>query len=227
MSIQVTVSDLQERVRIDCGLPAYTSSTNITSTYVLDFIRRSAQKLAGLIQQSGAGEHYLTLNTDLATVANIPVVSLPTNTIDVVRLAMLFDGDREMQLHVAPLGDWDPDNHYWGTDTVPSYRVIGNTITLFPTPTGVRTIRCYYTVGFTVSSTSDTLALRPNWDEYIVANTCVLVRNRQKEDATEFLRSLAMCEAAITSQLKRDRAGIRQVRDVREPVFGRRSWWFR
>jgi hypothetical protein len=104
------------------------------------------------------------------------VVSLPTNTLDVIRLAIVDSGGMETQLSVAPLDSWNPDNTWWATDTTPYYRVMGNTITLFPTPNSVRTLRLFYTVGFAVTATSDILALRPNWDEYIVAYASMLAR---------------------------------------------------
>lgn len=229
MSMLVTVSDLQERFRVDCDLPAFTTETHVTTSNALDFVKRSAQKLAGLIQEAGASEQYLTLNTTLSTVADVPVVSLPANTADVIRVALVLDGDREVQLQVAPLDDWNPDQVNWDNNFIPWYRVIGATLTLFPTPTAVRSLRVYYTVGFTVTSTSDVLALRSNWDEYIVANCCVLVRNRQNKAGQEFLLERDNAERAIVRQLKRDRAGVRQVRDLRNdwrPELRRRGYYW-
>lgn len=229
MSLLVTVAELEERVRVQCDLPAFTTDTHVTTAMILDFVKLSAQKLAGLIQEAGADEQYLTLSTSLATVADIPVVSLPANTADVIRLAMVVGGDREVQMSIAPLDWWDPGPAFWiEPENVPMYRVLGNTITLFPTPTSVRTIRAYYTVGFTVTSTSDILALRSNWDEFIVQDCCVRARNRQNKDASEFRAERAEAEAAIRRQLLRDRAGVHQVRDVRGvPYDGRRrpGWW--
>lgn len=231
MSLLVTVSELQERVRTQCDLPAYTTETHVTTAMILDFVKLSAQKLAGLIQEGGADEQYLTLSTELTTVPNVPLVSLPVNTADVIRLAMVVDGnDREVQMSVAPLDWWDPGPAFWlEPSNVPMYRLLGNTISLFPTPTTERTIRAYYTVGFTVSSVSDTLALRSNWDEFIVQDCCVRVRNRQGKDASEFRAERAEADAAIRRQLLRDRAGVSQVRDVRPHVFDscRRHgrWW--
>lgn len=215
MSMLVTVSDLQERFRVDTDIPTFSADTHVTTTDALDFVKRSASKLAGLIQEAGASEQYLTLNTTLSTVADVPVVSLPANTADVIRVALVLDGDREVQLNVAPLDDWNPDQVNWDNNFIPWYRVIGATLTLFPTPTAIRSLRVYYTVGFTVTSTADVLALRSNWDEYIVANCCVLVRNRQNKAGQEFLLERDRAESAIVRQLKRDRAGVRQVRDVR------------
>jgi hypothetical protein len=215
MSMLVTVAELQERFRVDTDIPAFSADTHVTTTNALDFVKRSASKLAGLIQEAGASEQYLTLNTTLNTVADVPVVSLPANTADVIRVALVLDGDREVQLNVAPLDDWNPDQVNWDNNFIPWYRVIGATLTLFPTPTAIRSLRVYYTVGFTVTSTADVLALRSNWDEYIVANCSVLVRNKQNKAGQEFLLERDRAEAAIVRQLKRDRAGVRQVRDVR------------
>lgn len=229
MSTIVTVSDLQERFRVDTDILAFTTDTHVTTAMALDFVKRSAQKLAGLIQEAGASEQYLTLNTTLSTVADVPVVSLPANTADVIRVALVLDGDREVQLQVAPLDEWNPDQVNWDNNFIPYYRVMGATLTLFPTPTAVRSLRVYYTVGFTVTSTSDVLALRSNWDEYIVANCCVLVRNRQNKAAQEFLLERDRAESAIVRQLKRDRAGVRQVRDLRcnwRPEMRRRGFYW-
>lgn len=225
MSITVAVSELIERTRIDCGLPAYSTNTNITSAAVLDFTKRSAQKLAAYVQQLGADQHYFTLNTELSTIADIPIVSLPTNALDVVRIALVLDSTREVQLSVAPLDWWDPDPNYWDQNRVPMYSVQGNTITLYPTPTSVQTLRLYYTVGFTVTATSDTLALRPNWDEFITNSTNIMVRNAQEKACPEFMDAFDRAAAAIATQVRRDRAGVRQVRDVRDPWAGRPNWY--
>src|SRR5688572_3438947 len=135
MSMLVTVSDLQERFRVDTDILAFSTDTHVTTAMALDFVKRSAQKLAGLIQEAGASEQYLTLNTTLSTVADVPVVSLPANTADVIRVALVLDGDREVQLQVAPLDEWNPDQVNWDNNFIPYYRVMGATLTLFPTPT--------------------------------------------------------------------------------------------
>lgn len=230
MSVLVPVSDLIERVRQDCDLPTFDANTHVTATAVLDYIRRGASKLAGLIQEAGASEQYLTLSTTLTTVPNIPVVSLPANTNDVQRLAIMIDSNREVQLEVAPLDGWDPGPAWWNDPwQVPMYRLIGNTVTLFPTPTTARSIRAYYTVGFTVTATSDILSLRPNWDEVIVAYACIMARNRQNKDASEFRAAYAEATDSVRRQARRDRNAIHQIRDVRADGFGpvgRRGWYW-
>ena len=225
MSILVAVSELQDRTRIDCGLPAYSADTNVTTTDILDFVKRSAQKLSGYVQSLGADQHYFTLNTNLSTVANVAVVSLPANTLDVERIALVLEGTREVQLKVAPLDWWDPTPSYWDANRIPMYSIQGNTITLYPTPTAVNTLRVYYSVGLTVTASADILALRPNWDEYIVQSCNIFVRNRQEKACPEFMDAFDRAQSNIARQIKRDRGGIRQVRDVREPFFDRPHWY--
>jgi hypothetical protein len=230
--ILVQVADLIERSRVDCGLPAYSTGTNITSAMILDFVKRSAQKLAGLIQQQGADQQYFTLTTTLTTSAGVAQVSLPANSLDVVRIAKVTSNG-EIMLCPADLGEWDPTPGYIASSDldVPRYSVQGNAIVLFPTPVSVYDLRVYYTSPFTVVTTADYLSIGPSWDEWIVASCNVMIRNRQKESAQEFTQSLGLAEAAIVSQLRRDRAGPRQIRDVRAPVFdygGRPRvgrWW--
>ena len=231
MSILVQVSELVERSRLDCALPTYGTETLITSAAVLDYVKRAAQKLAAFVQANGADQQYFTLNTTLATVADVAVVSLPVNTLDVQRIAMITDGTNEIMLSAAPLDGWDPSPSFLASLdwAVPRYSIQGNTITLYPTPTSVRTLRVYYTVGFTVTALVDYLALRPFWDEYITACVNILIRARQEKDATEFLRAKAEAEQAIVMSLRRDRAGVHQIRDVREPWPGGLHrlgrWW--
>lgn len=216
MSVLVLVSDLIERVRLDCEQPTFDANTHVTATAALDFIRRSASKLAGLVQEAGASEQHLTLSTTLTTTANVATVSLPANTIDVIRLAMVIDSNREAVMELASMEDWDPGPAWWNDPwSVPRYRLIGGTVTMFPTPSTARAIRAYYTVGFTVTATTDLLALQPNWDEYIVANACVLVRNRENKDASEFRAALAEADGAIRRQIRRDKNAVHVTRDVR------------
>ena len=219
MAILVPVSTLHERTRQDCDLPTYTTNSNVTLATILDYTQRAGQKLAALIQQHGSDEKYLTLSTTLATTANVATVTLPSNTLDVERVSMVIDANRETLMYPAPLEDWSPGTTMLDPEQVPSYRVIGNTITLFPTPTTARTLRVYYSVGFTVSSTSDILSLRPNWDEFIVQYQNMLVCLRQGKSPDAFKQFFADAGIAIMSQLKRDRAGPRQVRDLRHDVI--------
>jgi hypothetical protein len=215
VAILVPVSTLHERTRVDCDLPTYTSNSNITLAMILDYTQRAAQKLAAHIQQYGSDEKYLTLSTTLTTTPSVATVTLPTNTLDVERVSMVIDTNRETLMYPAPLEDWSPGTTMFDPEQVPSYRVIGNTLTLFPTPTTARTLRVYYSVGFTVSSTADVLALRPNWDEFIVQYQNMLVSLRQGKATGQFQQFFADAGLAIMGQLKRDRAGPRQVRDLR------------
>lgn len=223
MAILVQVSTLHERTRVDCDLPTYTTNSNVTLATILDYTQRSAQKLAALIQQYGSDEKYLTLSTTLTTTPSVATVTLPSNTLDVERVAMVIDANRETLMFPAPLEDWSPGTTLYDPDQVPSYRVIGNTLTLFPTPTTARTLRVYYSVGFTVSSTSDVLALRPNWDEFIVQYQNMLVCLRQGKSPGQFQQFFGDAGLAIMGQLKRDRAGPRQVRDLRDDAI-MQSW---
>jgi hypothetical protein len=221
MSFTVLVSELQEQVRLDCGLPVYTTNTNISTALILDFVKRSARKCYAIAQRAGADQHYFTTQSSLSTVVGVATVALPSNAQDVVRVAMVDTQGREVMLEPAALDDWDPTAQGMSAylDIVPRYRVIGDTIKLFPTPQTVRTLRVDYTIGFTVASTASSLAVRPFWDEYMVANCCVLVRNRQSQACPEFITERDAAAGAITQTIKRDRAGPRQIRDVAPNFF--------
>lgn len=224
----VLVSAIQERVRQICDLPTFTTNSPITSACILDFVKVAAELLAALVGEAASAELYFAAPTQLSTQAGVGFVSLPTGFTSLVRLSWQRTSLEDIALDVASADFFEDWPNGWSS-VVPRYRLIGETIQLFPTPTAVYTLNAYYSTGLSPTAASDQLVLRAGWDLWIALQTAMLVRVRQQKDASDFAVLLGKSEADIRRQLKRDRFGVRRVRDVRSggdhgyPRNGR--WW--
>jgi hypothetical protein len=228
MSQLVTVSTLTERVRTLCDLASYTTNTGVTTAAILDLIKTSFSELAAIVKEYTT-EQLLTTSGTLTTTASVSTVSLPTNFSDLVRIAWQKDSTTEIDLEKANSDQFlaTPQGGYssgWDGYGVIRYRLMGPaTIELFPTPDAAYTLRLYYTTGIYVTSTSDVVMMRDGWDQWVVFNTCGLVRMRQQKTAEDpgpgsFFAQRDKKEADIRRQLKRDKFGINRIKDVRDPL---------
>jgi hypothetical protein len=219
MSQIVAVSTLQERVRVLCGLPAFSTTSAVRTSDILDFLQASCAMLGGIVKER-AGENYLGASGTLMTQADVPWVSLPTQCSDVLRLSWQKSASEEIPLERATVDELQAYPNRWSGDQTPRYALVGNTIELFPTPDAAYTLRIYYTTGIYVTSTSDQFVCRDWWDQWIVMQACRFVRATQQKDGAEFIGMQAEAESKIRSQLKRDHFGVRRVRDLRGTPYG-------
>ncbi len=232
MSQSVTVSTLVERVRQLCDLPPFTTDTPVTSAAILDLIRTSLSMLGGIVREY-SDEELLTTSSLLSTQANVPVVSLPVAFSDLVRLSWVKSDTIELLLDRAGVQEWSPNTwgawSSWDGNGVPKYRVMGaNVIELYPTPTAVYSLRAYYSTGIYVSSTGDVVTMRDGWDQWVVFNTCALVRQRQQKSAEDpgpggFIAQRDYVEQSIRRQMKRDRWGSAKIQDKRSRAWDPRT----
>lgn len=238
MSQAIAVSTIQERVRVMCGLPVFTTNTTITSAAMLDFIKVAVSLLAGIVKEASS-ELYFAEATTVETVADLPMVSFPSNNFsDLIRLAWQKDENTEVPIERATLEEMSAGASSSGWADVntgrPKYRLLGQTIELYPTPDAVYTLNVHYSTGLYPTSTTSTMVCRDGWDQWMALQTCVLVRAAQTRDASDFNTLLYGADwqsgltAAIKRQLPRDRAGIHQARDVRgmESPLNRPRWPF-
>lgn len=209
----VLVSDIQERVRTLCDLPAYTTTTPITSAMILDYVTVSANLLGALVKEASS-EMYFVSSSTLTTTAGVAFVSVPSGFADLLRLSWQKSSSQDIPLDVADVDAFDAYPQAWG-NRVPQYRLIGQTIQFYPTPDAAYTLNCYYSTGLRPTSASDSLVLRDGWDLWIGLQAAVFVRMRQQKEASDITAMLGKVESDLKRQLHRDRFGPRQVRDLR------------
>lgn len=218
MAVPFAVSDVQESVRVRCGLPAYTTNTNITTAMILAMVQESARDLSGLLNEM---DWYFVTTDALATLANIPLVSLPTNFAQLLRLTWDRDANWRYDIPLANLEQVPTSPAVSWESCLPSYRLVGNTLEFFPTPTAVYALELRYSTGAFVASAADTLYGQVGWDTWIVYNCCCIVKQRQGEDYAAFAAERDRKMLEIRGQ-RRDHSGVKQPRDVR---FGERNGW--
>lgn len=215
MARLVQLSTLRDRVITLCDLPAVLdTTTSPTAAQILDLLQASCSMLSGIIREHpGASFHFADSDT-LTTSAGIASVSLPTAASELLRVSWIRDSDSETMLVPATIEGMRDRPAGWDSATVPSYRVVGQTIELFPTPEAAHSIKVYYSTGLYPSAITSYVWCMDGWDQWIAVHTSTLVRARQQRACPELDMMLAQTGQSIRSQFRRD-YGVSRVRDLR------------
>lgn len=214
MGISFVCSDLIEDVRLRAELPAYSTSTSVRTADILYWIKRSLQRLSGVIATSGDTAQ-LSVETTLTTTAGVDMVSLPTNMQALVSLYYVRDSSYEIPLErLNPDELGDVEHRDWDGE-VPRYSLKSESIQLRPVPAGAYTLRVEYVTGLIVTASSDTVTLYSGWDEWVVLDTSIKVKQRLQQPYEELYREREKVEAEIRRQVDRDRFRGAVVRDLR------------
>ncbi len=232
--LQVTRASLEEEVRQRTDLPAYGSDSPITQTEIALMVEKSLNRLGALVNQH-YGEGYFTETATLTTSAGFSLVSLPQDFETLLRVSWARDSNSpNVPLSLASVDDWDAYPSAWGSlgwggcPSAPMYRLGGSTIELFPTPDAAYTLSIHYTTQLAFSGTTPAVQLRQGWEDWIVCDVAIRVRQRQQKDASEFTQERMLLEDKIIQQAKRDNYSPRQIRDVRSADrwcrHGRNRW---
>lgn len=230
MSQQVTANTLLERARKLCGLPEFTTETIVSTADALDLLQESCALLGAIVKEA-SGQNYLSAYTALTTIPSVDIVSLPAQCSDLLRLSWLRSEDEEIDLVRARREEYRSYPNEWNGSITPYYTLLDNVIHLFPTPDAAYALRVYYNTGLYVTTTSDTFILRDYWGTWITMQLCRFFRMTQQIPAMDFEAQQAEAEAKIRGQLRRDKFGIQQARDVRgtrtlDRIRSRLPWTF-
>ena len=229
MSIAIAVQDIVNRVAYRCELPTFTVDTNTSSTDVLMLVQESTRRLSGIMGDLSDEAYFATTGT-LATVANIPVVSVPANFGNLLGIHWVQTDGTPVLLRQANQEEIGPSQtNGWNNIEAPTYKLTANTIEFFPPPDSVETIKVRYTTGLFVTSLADTLQAALGWDTWVVLDVACVVRQRQDKDYSALSAEKGLIEREIRTQARRrDRAGFATVRDVRHEVsLQEQPWWWR
>lgn len=215
MSVSVLVSEVIERARQRCALPAFSATTFVTSTEVLDMVKASCQRLSAIVDEAW-GENYFTTSGTLTTTAGLEYVSLPANFASLLRIAWVKSDTDHVMLRAASVDDWSPSVQTWDSCGGPRYRITGNTIEFWPLPDDAHTLKIYYSTGIFITATTDTIQTRNGWDEWLVLDLRIKILDKYDQDWTGIAAMQAKVEHDIRAQLTtRDRGAVHQVRDLR------------
>ncbi len=225
----VRISQIRDRVRALCDLPTLTSQTSPTNATMLDLIQTSCSQFAGFVRSTADGSLHFVESVNLQTVSNFSRISLPTDCQSVTRLSWMKDGSNEVQLKLADIESMTNVPSMSWDSKIPTYKILGQTIEFYPTPTAEYDIRLYYSGSLAPQTYDSYIWCMDGWDQYITLQTCIYVRMRQQKKADDFQASLAQVAAQITKQLRRD-INFSTIRDVRsnaiyDHISDRRYLW--
>jgi hypothetical protein len=225
VAVPFLVTDIQERVRVRCGLPTFTANTNITIDMILSMVQESARDLSGLLNEM---DWYFVDNEPLTTTASVHSVSLPSNFAQLLRLTWTRDANWIYDVPLANLEQVPAASVLNWENCPPSYRLVGDALWFYPVPTAAYNLDMLYSTGAFLADASATLMGQVGWDTWIVYNCCCIVKQRQDEEYGAFAQERASKLLEIRGQ-RRDHAGVKQPRDVR--YSGRGMWpswqWWR
>lgn len=227
MSVPFSVVDIQERVRVRCDLPTFTTNTKITTAMILAMVQESARDLSGIMNDA---EWYFVTTAQLNTVAGVPYVSLPLNFAAMQRLCWQQSSNVVIELEPANMEYVHPTEAGLQWESCrPKYRLVGNTLEFFPTPQAVYALELRYSTGVFIASAADTLMGQVGWDTWIVYNCCCIVKQRSGEDYSAFAAERERIERKIENK-RRDPNGVTQPRDMQgcaDNPFVRDAFWWR
>lgn len=225
MSVSVTVAELISDVETRCALPVCTASTNVTAAAILRMVKQSAERLTAKFTRK-FGDNYFATEGTITTTGNQSFSTLPANFQTLLK-AYWVTGGKGVPLEMAEVDDWTPANlepQAWPSNTgldgllsTPvKYRLQGNRIVFYPCPNAGYIVSLTYTSCLSVISTASQLDVQVGWDEWIVLDVCIRVRQRQQKAAADFVSERALIEGDILGGTSpRDRNASYQVRDER------------
>lgn len=234
MGRNVTLAEVRTKVQARYDLPAFTTNTYVSTDYVTEFINSSIASYVGLLMECEAEEYY-TYEDDLTTTpgqAYVLTTSLSSAQFQGLRDIHWVRGANDtLPLKRATREEWRmrswSSSDWWSTH--PRYRLIRDRIYFGPPPAGTETLRITYTgIPAALSSTSDTFYAGPGWEEWVVADVCRKIAEREDQDPSRFMAARDRAEAGIRGQMYREEAGPEMVRrmlvphgiDPEEELFG-------
>lgn len=228
-----TWTEVQEDIRQRYDLPAFSTTTFITTAAVLRMANQSLQRRDALLAEA-YGDDYRSTTAALATQASLNYISLPADFLKLHRLIWLRGTNDPVVVERADADTFARllllSSQAWG-DRRPYYRFTGtSTITVVPTPSQIYNLTLFYTqTTGTLTTGGDTIQDGPAWTEWLVADVCVKIAQRFEQDPSVFMAERQDAEARIRRQApQRDETHSQQLRDVEGlGSFGdqeRREW---
>lgn len=215
MGTSILVSEVIEEARVRMNAPVFTSSTQITTTAALNLMKFSARRLSSKLRRA-YGSDYFTRTGTVATQAGLNSVSLPQDFTDLHQIAWVRGTNDSIPLDVASVDEFTtPGENPQAWAGAPKYRLLANTIQLFPCPNAEYTLSLYYDTGIFIAASSDSMIIQPGWEEWLINDFCVKVRQSQNKEAVDYLRERAIAEEEILKEAaQRDRFRTHIVRDT-------------
>lgn len=212
MARTVTLSEVRELVRTQYDLPAFSTTTWVTTALVNSLINASLAVYYGLLIEQH-GDDYFTTSATITTSANVNLSSLPSRCIKVIRMSWVRGTD-----DIVPISRGSADDlvlasyaaRAWD-DYAPRYRLSGTSaVQWLPTPNAAYSVLCdHVAIPSDLSADGDTFEAGPGHEFFVVNDVCAKLAIREEKDFSAFMAERANFERLIQTQ-----AGERQEADA-------------
>lgn len=168
-----------------------------------------------------APKHWPRLDVTLTTVANQKTLTPPIPFYKILHLWWERSSTDKQPLHAIELGDvWRIDAERGWQAEQPVYYIagdaLGNSITFYPTPKAIHTIKGFYVPPYVdLSLDGDTLNGISGWEEVVVVDAAIKILRKQDRDARPLMADKAELLKDLEASLNTQHAGEPgYVRDV-------------
>lgn len=221
MARTVTFANLRTAIQARYDLPAFSTTTWLTTSQVNTMINASVQALSAMLIEA-YGDNYYTTSSSLTTTSGVNLTSLPTRCYKLLTLWWVRGTDDIVKVSRGNLDDLRLANYAsksW-SEYKPRYRLQGtSSVQWLPTPNAAYTVTCdYVQLPAELSADGDTFEAGPGWEEWCVADVCRKIAAREEKDITSWMGERADAEARIRAQApERDEGEALSVRDTFNP----------
>lgn len=212
MALTVTLAQMtasaQQRAHMETGGP-------VAAGEWTDYINYGIRRLYRVLAQA-YGSDYFAVSTNLATVANVDTVNLPS---DFFKLSSLWWNDSSgvlKRIHRATEADLENQllGQGWGMwtgrtveDIGVKYRLRAGVIRFVPTPTAVYTVKTNYVKApLTLAAPGDTFDGYGGFEEYAIWDATAAALAKEESDASYALRMRDEIAMDIKATAERDQS---------------------
>jgi hypothetical protein len=229
---QVTLATLRANSRLFADLRGADASTGFVSDTELDrLINLRLAEFYDLLVSARGQEYYETV-AQLTATPNVATINLPAAFYQLLSLHAVWSSTEREELHA--LTSLKDVHQYqiasWARGNAKRYRLRGNVLELFPTPTYVATLDIRYvpvapTLSMATPGTTDVFDSVNGWDRLICLGVAIDLRTINGQPAS-FLKNQFDSESERISELaaQRDAGTPTRIRDE-SPDFCRDERW--
>lgn len=221
MATSFSVTDILADVARRANVPAFTTTTNVTTAQATGWLVQSARSLSALFRQKLGEDNDFIQQGTLTVQANVGLASLPSNCGEVHALLWVRSTSDYRLLDAADLDQFEDlqtgDIRKWTDGPAPTYRLMGNTVTFFPPSSEEETVLIYYTTHLDLTGQTSFFA-RLDADLWLTLDVvCKLLNAQGRADvAAVYLQEKMMLEANLFSGAReRDPYQVNTIRDTK------------
>lgn len=229
MATTFQTSEILADVARLANVPAFSTTSNVTSGQCTYWLVQSARTLSALLRQRMGSDNDFVASASLTVPAGLGLVSLPADCGE-VHAVLWVKSSRDYQLcdgaSQDDLEEGSEAEQAW--ESPPTYRVEGQTLAVFPPSTDAEDLIVYYTTHLDLSGGATSYISRLDTDRWLTLDVLCKVLAAKQRDYSLFAAEKAQVEALLLSPARtRDPNTISTIRDTRGAAarrFYRNRW---